>query len=136
MCAGWTGVFWEWNVPEAVDFVVSSVYNWFAVLRNDDVVFREGGSTIIIAEAADRDEGSSGKVLKNVTLLCLSGEGWCERHHHIMCWCHFVAICGKQCGAVSCRCYVFACVHVVGAYIMSRGASVGDGVRLGWDYGI
>ena len=32
-------------------------------------------------------------------------------------------------------CFVFACVHVVGAYIISRGASVGDGVRLGWDYG-
>ena len=105
------------------------------VLRNCDQVFGEGGSAIVITKAADGYEGSGGKVLKDVTLLCSWGEGWCERHHHVMCRCHLVAICGKYCGAVLCRCYVCACVYVVRAYIVSRGACVGDGMRLGWDYG-
>ncbi len=135
MCAGWTGVLREWNMPETIYFVASSMYNWFTVLRNCDQVFREGVSAIVITKAADGDERYGGKVLKIVTLLCFWGEGWCERHHHIMCWCHFMVICGKYCGAVICRCYVCACVYVVGAYVISGGACVGDGMRLGWEYG-
>jgi len=48
MCAGWSGLFRERNVPETVDFVPSSVYNCFAVLRHYDKVFREGGNAIVI----------------------------------------------------------------------------------------
>ena len=82
-------------MPETICFVAGSIYNWFTVLRNCDQVFRDGDSEIVITKAADGDERSGGKVLKNVTLLRLSREGWSERHYHIMCWCHFMVICGK-----------------------------------------
>ena len=72
-------------MPETICFVAGSIYNWFTVLRNCDQVFREGGDAIVITKAAYGDKGSSGKVWKNVTLLCLWGEGCCERHRHTMC---------------------------------------------------
>ena len=121
-------------MPETICFVAGSVYNWFTVLRNCDPVFREGGSAVFITKAADGDKRSSGKVWENVTLLCLWGEGFCEGHRHTMCWCHFVAICGKYYGAVTCGCDMCACADVVWAYIMSRCAGVRDGMWLWWDY--
>jgi len=45
-----------------------------------------------------------------------------------------VTICGKYYGAVVCRCDMCACVDVNGAYIISRGACLGDGIWLGRDY--
>ena len=126
----------EGNIPETVFSITCSMYDWCAVFCYCDLIFGECCSAIVIAQVTDRDERSGGEVSKDVALLCLFGEGWCERHRHTMRWCHFVAICGKYCGAVVCRCDMCACADVVGAYIMSRGASVGDGVRLGWNYGM
>jgi len=100
-----------------------------------DLIFAECCSAIVIAEGTDGDERSGREGSKDVALLCLCGEGWCERYRHTMCWSHFVAICGKYCGGVVCRYYVCACVDVVGANIMSLGACVGNDMWLWWDYG-
>ena len=134
MCVCRMGVVGEGNIPKTVYFITRSMYDWCAVFCYCDLIFGEGGSAIVITKAADGDKRSSGKIRKNVTVLCLRGEGCCERHRHTMCWCQFVAICGKYCGAVTCGCDICACVDVVWAYIMPRCAGVRNGMWLWWDY--
>jgi hypothetical protein len=71
-CWGWLGG--QRDVPEAVGCVSFADYDNVAVFINLDVVLGEQCNTIVVAELANRDEGTGLEVFENVSQCGSWGE--------------------------------------------------------------